>query len=175
MNVTVEILLYTQFNPNDLKDMFDAAESLTNDSDSVHVYELDSKKGRIFAEFTIDNAAQRTVVDKIAQKFKTYISNYDDISISFPKEAFKSVKATKLSNTGMTKKQGKYLSFIHYYTKLNKTPPAESDFQKYFNVSPPSVHSMILKLEEKGFISRIPNSPRSIKLLLKRSEIPDLD
>jgi hypothetical protein len=34
---------------------------------------------------------------------------------------------------------------------------------------------MIIKLEEKGYISRIPNTPRSIRLLMKRFEIPDLD
>jgi len=52
--------------------------------------------------------------------------------------------------------------------------PAEADFQKYFKVSPPTVHNMILKLEEKGFIQRKPKTPRSIKLLLFRSELPDL-
>ncbi len=72
-------------------------------------------------------------------------------------------------------KQGQYLSFIFYFTKINRIPPAETDFQKYFRTSPPSVHNMIVKLEEKGFISRKPKTPRSIKLLLSRAELPDLD
>jgi hypothetical protein len=33
---------------------------------------------------------------------------------------------------------------------------------------------MILKLEEKGLISRVPGEARSIKLLLHRKEIPPL-
>jgi repressor LexA len=43
-----------------------------------------------------------------------------------------------------TEKQGQYLAFIYYYTKINGQPPAENDMQRYFNVSPPSVHRMIV-------------------------------
>ena len=74
-----------------------------------------------------------------------------------------------------TKKQGQYLAFIYYYTKLNGRAPAHADMQRYFGTTPPSVHQMVLKLEEKGFISRIPRTPRSIKLLLPRDQIPDLE
>jgi len=74
-----------------------------------------------------------------------------------------------------TKKQGQYLSFIYYYTKLNGCPPAEADIQRYFKVSPPSVHNMILKLEDSGFIKRIPKKARSIKLILSREELPELE
>ena len=72
-------------------------------------------------------------------------------------------------------KQGQYLAFLYYYTKLNGQPPAEADFQKYFRVSPPSVHNMIRNLDESGFISREPGQSRSIKLLVDREHIPDLD
>lgn len=74
-----------------------------------------------------------------------------------------------------TPKQGQYLAFIYYYTKLNGQPPAEADFQRYFRVSPPSVHNMIVTLTEKGFISREPGRGRSIKLLVERDTLPDLD
>jgi Mn-dependent DtxR family transcriptional regulator len=47
-----------------------------------------------------------------------------------------------------THKQGLYLAFIHYYSKVNGQPPAEADMQRYFRVSPPSVHQMVLTLEE---------------------------
>jgi Mn-dependent DtxR family transcriptional regulator len=77
--------------------------------------------------------------------------------------------------TGYTQKQGKYLSFIYYYTKLNGRPPAESDMQQYFRVSPPSVHQMVLTLERKGLIARTPGASRSIRLLLQRSALPDLE
>jgi len=44
-----------------------------------------------------------------------------------------------------TPKQGQYLAFIHLYTRLHRRPPAETDMQEYFRVSPPSVHQMVLK------------------------------
>ena len=74
-----------------------------------------------------------------------------------------------------TDKQGQYLSFIYYYTKIHRKPPAETDFQKYFQTSPPTCHSMIKKLEERGFIRKTPGAPRSIELAIPRNEIPDLD
>jgi Mn-dependent DtxR family transcriptional regulator len=52
-----------------------------------------------------------------------------------------------------TAKQGQYLAFIYYYTKLNRRPPAEADIRRYFEVTPPTVHQMILRLEELGFSS----------------------
>ena len=74
-----------------------------------------------------------------------------------------------------TDKQGQYLAFIYYFTKLNGIPPAEADMQRYFQVSPPSIHQMIMNLERKGLISKIPGQGRSIKVLLPRWELPDLD
>jgi len=59
--------------------------------------------------------------------------------------------------------------------KLNGVPPVEIDFQRYFKTSPPTIHNMILKLEEKGFIQRKPKTPRSIKHILLRAELPDLE
>jgi len=72
-------------------------------------------------------------------------------------------------------KQGQYLAFIYYFTKIHGVPPAESDMQSYFKVSPPSVHQMILGLEKRGFIKRVPGRARSIHLLLTRDQLPDLE
>lgn len=74
-----------------------------------------------------------------------------------------------------TKKQGQYLAFIVAYTKLNRRAPAEADFRRYFEVTPPSVHNMILTLERHGWISRTPGKARSIELLVPHSEVPSLD
>ncbi len=74
-----------------------------------------------------------------------------------------------------TPKQGQYLAFIHYYTKIHGEAPAEADLQRYFKVSPPTVHRMVLALEDRGFIERSPGRSRSIRLLIARSELPDLD
>jgi Mn-dependent DtxR family transcriptional regulator len=72
-------------------------------------------------------------------------------------------------------KQGQYLAFIFYYTKIHGCAPAELDMQKYFRVSPPSVHQMVLTLESRGFIERVPGQGRSIRLLIPRGELPDLE
>ena len=49
--------------------------------------------------------------------------------------------------TNFTDKQGQYLAFIHTYSLLHDRPPAEADMQRYFRVTPPSVHRMIVELE----------------------------
>jgi len=78
------------------------------------------------------------------------------------------------SSPSFTEKQGQYLAFIHTYTLLNRQPPAEADFQRFFRVTPPSVHDMILGLERRGLISRVPRQPRSIKLMVSASDLPQL-
>ncbi len=74
-----------------------------------------------------------------------------------------------------TKKQGQYLSFIYYYRKLNDQSPAHLDFQKYFNTNPASVNSMLKMLESKGFIEREAGKARSIKLLIEKEDLPELE
>lgn len=73
-----------------------------------------------------------------------------------------------------TDKQGQYLAFIYNYTKINRHPPAEADMQRYFQSTPPTVHQMILKLEEKGLIKRITGQARSIEVLLQPDQLPYL-
>jgi repressor LexA len=75
-----------------------------------------------------------------------------------------------------TPRQGEYLAFISNYTKIHWThPPAERDMQRYFKVSPPSVHQMVLTLEKKRLIERIPGQARSISLLVPREQLPNLE
>ena len=74
-----------------------------------------------------------------------------------------------------TPKQGQYLAFIYYYTKLHGQPPAEFDMQRYFRTSPPAVHQMVLTLAKNGLIERTPGQARTIRLLLPRAEMPDLE
>ena len=74
-----------------------------------------------------------------------------------------------------TVKQGRYLAFIYYYTKLHRQAPSELDMQEYFRVTPPSVHQMVLMLESKGLIQRTPWTPRSIRVLVPPEELPPLE
>ena len=67
------------------------------------------------------------------------------------------------------------MAFIYYYTKIMRQPPAETDMQRYFRVSPPSVHNMIVTLDGRGFIARERGRSRTIRLLIGRERIPDLE
>ena len=73
-----------------------------------------------------------------------------------------------------TEKQGQYLAFIYYYTKIHREPPAEADLQNYFRVTPPTVHQMIVRLDEKGLIAREPGKARTIRVLVPPEALPDL-
>lgn len=74
-----------------------------------------------------------------------------------------------------TPKQGQYLAFIYSFTKVNGQAPSEAEMQRRFRVSPPSVHQMVLTLEARGLISRVPGMARSIRVLIDESELPRLE
>jgi len=74
-----------------------------------------------------------------------------------------------------THRQGQFLAFIHLYRKLHRRSPAETDMRKFFQVTPPSVHGMVIKLEELGLIAREPGAARSIQLLVPPDKVPPLD
>ena len=73
-----------------------------------------------------------------------------------------------------TKKQGQYLAFIYNYSKIHGRAPAESDLQRYFQTTPPSVHQMIKTLVLSGFVERTPGQARSIRLLVRPEDLPTL-
>jgi hypothetical protein len=79
-----------------------------------------------------------------------------------------------MSSTRFTDTQGQYLAFIDAYTRVHGRPPAESDMQRHFRVSPPSVHQMVLTLERLVLIRRQPGVARSIEVLLAPEDLPVL-
>ncbi|MCZ7560580.1 MAG: MarR family transcriptional regulator [Burkholderiaceae bacterium] len=74
-----------------------------------------------------------------------------------------------------TARQGQYLAFIYYYAKVNRRAPAEADIQRYFSVSAPTVHQMILNLEAAGFVERTAGRARSLRVLLPADQLPQLE
>ena len=82
--------------------------------------------------------------------------------------------ARSLSAQSFTEKQGHYLAFIYVYSRIFQQAPAEADFQRHFQVSPPSVHQMIVNLHRAGLISRKHGVPRSIELLVAPELLPIL-
>jgi hypothetical protein len=64
-----------------------------------------------------------------------------------------------------TSRQREYLEFIEKYLLRFGIAPAESDMQRHFLVSAPSVNSMMQALERYGFITRQPRVARSTRLV----------
>ena len=73
-----------------------------------------------------------------------------------------------------TPTQGQYLAFIHAYTLVNGRPPAEADMARFFTVTPPTVHQMVLTLERAGLVSRRPGQARTIEILVNQTALPAL-
>ena len=78
---------------------------------------------------------------------------------------------------GPTRQQGQFLAFIREYMMRNQAgvAPSHADFQRFFDLTPPSVNSMLIRLEQRGFIRRIPGKARAIELTINLDWIPPLD
>ena len=76
-----------------------------------------------------------------------------------------------------TRQQGQFLAFIREYMMRNEAgvAPTHADFQRFFNLTPPSVNSMLIRLEKRGFIRRVPGKARAIELVIDPELIPPLD
>ena len=77
-------------------------------------------------------------------------------------------------NPTFTGRQGQFLAYIHQYSLVNGCAPAEADMQRFFQITPPSVHSMVLTLERRGLIRRVPGQARSITLAVQPESLPPL-
>lgn len=76
-----------------------------------------------------------------------------------------------------TRQQGQFLAFIREYMLRNVAgvAPTHAAFQRFFNLTAPSVNSMLIRLEQRGFIRRIPHTARAIELTINPDWIPPLD
>ncbi len=63
---------------------------------------------------------------------------------------------------------------VMMYTRINRRPSAEADMQRHFQVTPPSVHQMVITLERQGLVRRQPGQPRSIQILVAPENLPVL-
>jgi hypothetical protein len=84
-------------------------------------------------------------------------------------------KTKKGQGMTFTHRQGQFLAFIHLYRKLHRQGPAELDMVKYFRVTPPSVHGMVVKLAELGLITREPGVSRSARVAVPAADLPELE
>lgn len=102
-----------------------------------------------------------------------------DLPDQFIEDLEERIEAIQASNENVTphrytKTQGRYLAFIYYYSKIHGQPPAEADIRRFMKVSPPAVHQMVLTLEKRGLIERVPGQARTIRVLLPPEELPSL-
>jgi len=79
-----------------------------------------------------------------------------------------------IASPQFTDKQGQYLAFIWAYTQINRRSPAEADFERYFEVTAPSVHQMLKSLALLGLIQKTPRVARSITLNVPPEALPIL-
>ena len=90
-----------------------------------------------------------------------------------PKEI--GTKAKSTTQATFTPRQGQFLAFIHLYRKLHRRGPAETDLVKFFRVTPPSAHGMVVKLEELGLITREAGVGRSMRVAVPVEQLPELE
>ena len=85
--------------------------------------------------------------------------------------------AVSAGREGPTRQQGQFLALVREYTLRNSAgvAPSHADFQRYFNLTPPSVSSVLIRLERRGFIRREPGKARAIELVINPDWIPPLD
>lgn len=78
---------------------------------------------------------------------------------------------------GPTRQQGQFLAFIHQYILRNYSgiAPSHANLQRFFDLSAPSVNSMLVRLEQRGFIRRIHGKARAIEVVCPPNFIPPLD
>ncbi|MDB5339697.1 MAG: hypothetical protein JWN70_5316 [Planctomycetaceae bacterium] len=78
---------------------------------------------------------------------------------------------------GPTHQQGQFLAYIREYMKRSYSDiaPTHAELQRFFHLTPPSVNSMLKRLEERGFIRRIPGKARAIEITISPDLIPPLD
>jgi repressor LexA len=132
--------------------------------------DIDDLLGRVAAEANhCDDRRVQRVLDAVCDRLSALLDQFTDEA-----PPVNTVGLAPSLRPRFTAKQGQYLAFIHWYTKLHRTPPAEADLQRYFKVTPPAVHTMVLTLERRGLIDRTPGQARSIRLRVPAAEIPDL-
>ena len=76
-----------------------------------------------------------------------------------------------------TPRQGQFLAFIREFMMRNEAgvAPSHAELQRFFDLTPPSVNSMLIRLEQRGFIRRVPGGARAIELTINPDWIPPLD
>lgn len=94
-------------------------------------------------------------------------------------EANSPPKGSKIepSAEGPTHRQGQFLAYIDEHIKRSPAglAPTHAAMQRFFGLTPPSVNSMLIRLEQRGFIRCTPGVARAIEISIDRDLIPPLE
>lgn len=93
MNVRVRVL-FNNPTEDDWRDMHSLANGLTNDRDSVRVFE-EEEAGWLTAEFRMPTEAQLQAVDKIDRVLRYTVGNREDSAIGFPRSPAEEARARR--------------------------------------------------------------------------------
>jgi len=66
----------------------------------------------------------------------------------------------------LTAVQKRYLRFIDRYSRVHGVAPSFADIEHALCVTSPSAHRMVLTLEKRGALARVPGRTRALQLLL---------
>lgn len=135
---------------------------------NLNLDDIDDLLGCVSAEANhCDDPKVQHVLDAVGDRLAAMLEQFTDEPPVKP-------AAPLVPKSRFTTKQGQYLAFIHYYTKVHRVPPSEADLQRFFKVSAPAVHAMILTLERLSLIERTPGKARSVRVRIPTTELPEL-
>ncbi len=105
------------------------------------------------------------------------IESLSNALLLLPWEAPAPAAAGALGKDRPTRQQGQFLAFIREFMLRNEAgvAPSHAEFQRFFDLTPPSVNSMLIRLEQRGFIRRVPHRARALELTLPPEWIPPLE
>lgn len=73
----------------------------------------------------------------------------------------------------LTQKQQRILNLVARLSQERRMPPTLQELGDELDIKPPSVHQHLRALERKGFVSREPGRPRSVRVLHGSEERAD--
>lgn len=78
-------------------------------------------------------------------------------------------------NFRLSRSQGQLVAYVYWYTNVHRIPPSENEIAEFLGGRSPSAHVMMVRRGCRGVLTRRPGEPRSLKVLLPREAIPDLE
>ena len=144
----------------------------------IEVFELASRGIRV-AEYLTQLPSKRLLEQKLHHAVQIARQRLE--ARETPTHNSKAPPATSLepapSMDAPTRQQGQFLAFIREYMMRNQAgvAPTHAALQKFFSLTPPSVNSTLIRLEQRGFIHRVPGQARAIELTLSPELIPPLE